>query len=99
MDTMSIAFIDSSQIRPASSRSARESAGDGGCANHPPRVMAITRETIAGNSARAIAYVLFNARPWKRPMPVIKHNPKELFPQYRCYSHATEIHGDSRLLI
>ena len=32
-------------------------------------------------------------------MPVIKHNPKELFPQYRCYSHATEIHGDSRLLI
>jgi 2-iminobutanoate/2-iminopropanoate deaminase len=32
-------------------------------------------------------------------MPVIKHNPKELFPQYRCYSHATEIRGDSRLLI
>jgi 2-iminobutanoate/2-iminopropanoate deaminase len=32
-------------------------------------------------------------------VPVIKHNPKELFPQYRCYSHATEIQGDSRLLI
>lgn len=32
-------------------------------------------------------------------MPVIKHNPNELFPQYRCYSHATEIHGESRLLI
>lgn len=32
-------------------------------------------------------------------MPVIKHNPKEVFPQYRCYSHATEIRGDARLLI
>lgn len=32
-------------------------------------------------------------------MPVIQHNPKELFPQYRCYSHAMEIHGDSRLLV
>lgn len=32
-------------------------------------------------------------------MPVIKHNPKELFPQYRCYSHAMEISGDSRILI
>lgn len=32
-------------------------------------------------------------------MPVIKHNPAGLFPQYRCYSHATEIRGDSRLLI
>ncbi len=32
-------------------------------------------------------------------MPVIKHNPKELFPQYRRYSHATEIRGDARLLI
>ena len=29
----------------------------------------------------------------------IKHNPSELFPQYRCYSHATEIRGDARLLI
>ena len=32
-------------------------------------------------------------------MSVTKHNPKELFPQYRCYSHATEISGESRLLI
>lgn len=32
-------------------------------------------------------------------MPMIKHNPKDLFPQYRCYSHATEIRGDARLLI
>ncbi|MEP6999712.1 MAG: Rid family hydrolase [bacterium] len=32
-------------------------------------------------------------------MPVIKHNPEGLFPQYRCYSHAVEIRGDSRLLI
>ena len=32
-------------------------------------------------------------------MPVVKHNPPDLFPQYRCYSHATEIRGDSRLLI
>jgi 2-iminobutanoate/2-iminopropanoate deaminase len=32
-------------------------------------------------------------------MPVIKHNPKELFPQYRCYSHAIEIRGDSRILV
>lgn len=31
-------------------------------------------------------------------MPIIRHNPPELFPQYRCYSHATEIHGESRLL-
>ena len=32
-------------------------------------------------------------------MPVIKHNPKELFPQYRGYSHAMEIRGDARLLL
>jgi 2-iminobutanoate/2-iminopropanoate deaminase len=32
-------------------------------------------------------------------MPVIKHNPQGLFPQYRCYSHAVEIKGDSRLLV
>ena len=32
-------------------------------------------------------------------MPVTKHNPRELFPQYRGYSHAVEVHGDSRLLI
>jgi 2-iminobutanoate/2-iminopropanoate deaminase len=32
-------------------------------------------------------------------MPVIKHNPPGVFPPYRCYSHATEIRGDARLLI
>ncbi len=32
-------------------------------------------------------------------MTVIKHNPPTLFAPYRCYSHATEISGDSRLLI
>jgi 2-iminobutanoate/2-iminopropanoate deaminase len=32
-------------------------------------------------------------------MPVIKHNPPGLFPQYSCYSHAIEIRGDSRLLV
>ena len=32
-------------------------------------------------------------------MPVIKHNPAGVFPPYRCYSHATEIRGDARLLI
>ena len=32
-------------------------------------------------------------------MPVIQHNPPGLFPQYRCYSHAVEVRGDSRLLI
>jgi 2-iminobutanoate/2-iminopropanoate deaminase len=32
-------------------------------------------------------------------MPVVTHNPPELFPPYRCYSHATEIRGDARLLI
>ena len=32
-------------------------------------------------------------------MPVIRHNPPGLFPQYRCYSHAVEVRGDSRLLI
>jgi 2-iminobutanoate/2-iminopropanoate deaminase len=30
---------------------------------------------------------------------IIKHNPEGLFPQYRCYTHATEIRGDARLLI
>lgn len=32
-------------------------------------------------------------------MPVTRHNPAGLFPQYRCYSHATEIRGDARLLM
>ena len=31
-------------------------------------------------------------------MPITKHNPKELFPQYRNYSHAVEVSSDSRLL-
>ncbi|MGH8251086.1 MAG: RidA family protein [Steroidobacteraceae bacterium] len=33
------------------------------------------------------------------PVPFIKHNPPGVFPQYRCYSHATEIRGDSRILV
>ena len=32
-------------------------------------------------------------------MAVIKHNPTELYPQYRNYSHAIEVRGDSRLLV
>lgn len=32
-------------------------------------------------------------------MSIIKHNPKELFPPYRNYSHAIEITANSRLLI
>jgi 2-iminobutanoate/2-iminopropanoate deaminase len=32
-------------------------------------------------------------------MPIVKHNPPNLFPQYRCYSHAVEIRGESRLLV
>ena len=32
-------------------------------------------------------------------MPIVQHNPPELFPGYRCYTHATEVRGDSRLLI
>jgi len=31
-------------------------------------------------------------------MTITKHNPKELFPPYRNYSHAVEVSGDSRLL-
>src|SRR5688572_25663400 len=31
-------------------------------------------------------------------MPITKHNPIELFPQYRNYSHAVEVSGNSRLL-
>lgn len=31
-------------------------------------------------------------------MPITKHNPAELFPQYRNYSHAIEVSGNSRLL-
>jgi 2-iminobutanoate/2-iminopropanoate deaminase len=32
-------------------------------------------------------------------MPAIQHNPEELFEPYRAYCHATEIRGESRLLI
>jgi enamine deaminase RidA (YjgF/YER057c/UK114 family) len=32
-------------------------------------------------------------------MPVIQYNPPGLFPPYRCYSHATEVRGDARLLV
>jgi 2-iminobutanoate/2-iminopropanoate deaminase len=32
-------------------------------------------------------------------VPTISHNPEGLFPPYRNYSHAIEIHGDARLLI
>ena len=32
-------------------------------------------------------------------MTVIKHNPHGVYPPYRCYSHAIELRGDSRLLI
>jgi enamine deaminase RidA (YjgF/YER057c/UK114 family) len=32
-------------------------------------------------------------------MPVIAHNPEGVFPPYRCYSHATEVRGDARLLV
>ena len=32
-------------------------------------------------------------------MPIIKHNPAKLFPQYSNYSHAIEIASGSRLLI
>ena len=31
-------------------------------------------------------------------MAVVRHNPAELFPQYRNYSHAVEVGGGSRLL-
>lgn len=32
-------------------------------------------------------------------MPVIKHNPEQMYPQYQSYSHAVEISSGSRLLI
>ena len=31
-------------------------------------------------------------------MPIKRHNPPELFPQYGNYSHAIEVSGDSRIL-
>ena len=32
-------------------------------------------------------------------MPIIRHNPEKLYPQYQSYSHAIEISSNSRLLI
>lgn len=32
-------------------------------------------------------------------MTSIPHNPPELFPRYRCYSHAIEVAAESRLLV
>jgi 2-iminobutanoate/2-iminopropanoate deaminase len=32
-------------------------------------------------------------------VPVIKHNPENLYPQYQNYSHAIEVSSGSRLLI
>ncbi|RPI92836.1 MAG: RidA family protein [Chloroflexi bacterium] len=32
-------------------------------------------------------------------MPVIRHNPETMYPQYQSYSHAIEIQSGSRLLI
>jgi 2-iminobutanoate/2-iminopropanoate deaminase len=32
-------------------------------------------------------------------MAVIAHNPEGVFPPYLCYSHASEIRGDARLLV
>ena len=31
-------------------------------------------------------------------MPITKHNPTGLFPQYQNYSHAVEVSGESRIL-
>ncbi len=31
-------------------------------------------------------------------MPIRKHNPTDLFPQYNNYSHGIEVSGDSRVL-
>jgi enamine deaminase RidA (YjgF/YER057c/UK114 family) len=32
-------------------------------------------------------------------MPIAAHNPENLFPPYRAYSHAIEVAGGSRLLV
>lgn len=32
-------------------------------------------------------------------MPVVKHNPDSLYPQFQSYTHAVEIVRDSRLLV
>jgi 2-iminobutanoate/2-iminopropanoate deaminase len=35
----------------------------------------------------------------EKKMPVLKHNPPQLYPQHQNYTHAVEISGDTRLLI
>lgn len=32
-------------------------------------------------------------------MTVLLHNPSDVFPPYRCYSHAAEVRGDARVLV
>ncbi len=32
-------------------------------------------------------------------MPIIKHNPADVFPPYRAYSHAVEVKGEASLLV
>ena len=36
---------------------------------------------------------------WRYRVPVIKHNPQNIYPQYQNYSHAMEVSSGSRLLI
>jgi len=43
-------------------------------------------------------YVYVNGVTLEENMPITRHNPRELFPQYRNYSHAVEVSGDSRML-
>ncbi|RXZ73193.1 RidA family protein [Agromyces albus] len=32
-------------------------------------------------------------------MSIVRHNPSAMYPPYHSYSHATEVRGDSRLLV
>jgi enamine deaminase RidA (YjgF/YER057c/UK114 family) len=32
-------------------------------------------------------------------MTIVQHNPAGVFPPYRAYAHASEIHGDARILV
>src|SRR5262245_16641893 len=43
---------------------------------------------------RAISY----SADLEERMPITRHNPAELFPPYRNYSHAIEIRGDSKIV-
>jgi len=40
-----------------------------------------------------------NLKSWRYRVPVIKHNPENVYPQYQNYSHAIEVSNGSRLLI